>query len=786
MALVSREMNNDRFSDIDDDVEPSASQQTAEKLLSEVDNTAVQTDNQLSQNLGFPELTLFDSAEQSSNNDADQSGEAEQVADASATGDTSDEKDGEPANGEKPVTGDAQKSEAVDAQKPATGADSTKTTLRFGGVSLTVDIPVGTEYTVGRGKDGIHFPSMSSKHAIIGRDEKGLYIKDLSSTNGTHVVTDKDSKERKLEPNEKVYLADVVSIRFANSPRLDGGKAPVVQPLELAGQHVARPDRVQQDISNGAIVGEPTLRRGGASMHEKYTAQIKTEDGKTYTVFLRHMNQELGVTRLRKELAAYELNKMLGFDNGFPPTSVRRFEVNGEQKFGSVQISAGEDFNSEILLRLGGKKDIPTLMNEDPKLRREIEQAFLERLIYGDGDAHGENFRMVDRGGGRVAVVSIDLDQSFSKHETPIMVASPNQGYNEDLFKYFSNAPLSKEFRDKVDAFVKHYDNDEGRKHLKSLGLSGAEVDALLARVRWFSENGKFPPAVSIQEGARQRGEDLTGKDDVLKTRIKMGLSNLTRTGEKGAAMVARISMFSDEVIKSSGLADELLKQNPTVEKLQKAFEKANALHDKEEAAPRLTKPQVDLMNEVARAKAESGLQPRSREQVLAMLKTAADEMAKNDAPPEAQREFEKLIRLYAEGNPDVQKVVHDRLGLRAAGQRPGGDTAAPLPDSSIRDHQADAVPVGDRAARVARIIENGAIRDLLKKSGLTPDEAKRLERDLFSEDKKVREKAQADIERAYKGGYRAFFGEAKAKLGAAAIVVGAILPEIIEAGSGK
>lgn len=790
MRIGKQGMNNDRFSDIDDDVELSeAPSQTADKLLSEVENAPVPTTGQkLSESLGFPRLTLFDSsAEQSNNNDGDNNGGAEKVAAANGPVDTSaEERDGEPGTEEKSVAGDVQKpsTEANDTNK-------TSTTLRFGRTELRIDIPVGGEYILERGKDGIFFPGMSKRHAIIGRDEKGLYIQDLSSTNGTHVVTDKGSKERPLAPNEKVYLADVVSLRFANSPVLDGGKAPKVEPLNLAGQQVAHPDKFQQDLTKGEIVGAPSLKRGGNSMHEKYTAQIKTEDGTTYNVYLRHMNQALAVTRMRKELAAYELNKMLGFDNGFPPTSVRRFEVNGEQKFGSVQISAGEDFNQEIEAKLGGNKDIPTLMREDPKLRREIEQAFLERLIYGDHDPHGENFRLVARRNGGVSVVSIDLDQAFAKNEAPIMVASSNQGVNEDLFKHFSNAPISKEFRDKLDNFVKQYDNEEGRKQLKALGLSGTEVDALLSRVRWFAEKGKFPEAVSFEEGARQRGEQPGDPDerrryDIEKTRAGMGLSNLTRTGENGAAMVARISMFSDEVMKSSGLWEELMKPGPTVEKLRAAFEKANALHAKEESAPRLTKPQLELMNEAARAKEESGLHPRNREQVLAMLKTAANQMAKDDAPPESQREFEKLIRLYAGGNPEVEKAVHDRLGLRAAGQRPGDKQAAPLPDSSIRDHQADTVPVRDRAARVGRIIENGAIRDLLKKAGLTPDEAKRLEKDLFSDDKKVREKAQADIERAYKGGYKAFFGDAKARLGAAAIVVGAILPEIIEAGSGK
>ncbi|MBY0549757.1 MAG: FHA domain-containing protein [Candidatus Obscuribacterales bacterium] len=777
-------MDKELFSDVDNEVEPRGVQQTSDKLLAEAEGApVVPADNRTSAKLELPEITLFDSSEQDSGTGAPE-GDAEKSTGTNPPADSSNEKDGEPEKEEKPAIGDA--------QKPAPEAtDAGKATLRFGAVELTINVPVGGEYVLERGKDGINFPGMSRRHAVIGRDEKGLFIRDLNSTNGTFVVADKDSKERKIGTGEKIYLADVVSLRFANSPQLEGGKAPkAAEPLRVAGLVVPHPDKFQQDLAKGEIVGEPESKRGGNSGHEKYTGKVKAEDGTTYNVYLRNMNQAQAVARVRKELAAYDLNKMLGFDNGFPPTSVRRFEVNGEQKFGSVQVSAGEDFNLEMEIKLGKGKDIPTLMKEDPRLRREIEQAFLERLIYGDHDAHAGNFRIVPRRGGGVSVVNIDLDHAFAKNEAPIMETAANQGVNEELFKYFSNSPISKEFKDKFDRFVKQYDNEEGRKQLKALGLSGAEADALLSRVRWFAEKGKFPEAVSMQEGAKQREVEPTDpverrKHDIEKTRVNMGLSSLTRTGETGTEMVARISLFSEEVMKSSGLWEELMKPGPTVDKLKQAFEKANTLHDKEEAAPRLSKRQIDLMNEAARTKVESGLQPRSTEQVLSLLRNTASEMSKADASPAAQAEFEKLVRLYAEGNPEVQKIVHDRMGLRVTGKPAAADKPAPV-DASVRDYEKEALPPVDRAAQVARIIEKGVVRDLLRTAGIPAEEAKRLEKELLSENKEVREKARAAIERTYKGGYKAFLSEAKGKLGAAAIVVGAILPELIEVASGK
>lgn len=120
--------------------------------------------------------------------------------------------------------------------------------------------------------------------------------------------------------------------------KLPRGNEAMVFALRIPGQTVANPDKTQRDLAEGEIVQNNGRKRGGNSGHEQYTGVIQADDGTKYNVYLRHMNKEQAVSRPRKELAAYKLNSMLEFDNGFPGTSIRRFDIDGKEKYGAVQV----------------------------------------------------------------------------------------------------------------------------------------------------------------------------------------------------------------------------------------------------------------------------------------------------------------------------------------------------------------------------------------------------------------------------------------------------------------
>src|SRR5262249_45268526 len=134
--------------------------------------------------------------------------------------------------------------------------------------------------------------------------------------------------------------------------------------------------------------------------------------------------------------------------------------------------------------RYGSTSDdaVSQLIKEDPALKREVEQAFVERLIYGDPDNHAGNFVLVETPGG-TKVQSIDLDYAFSAKRQPTWECMDSSaGPNSRLHADFSKQPISESTLGKVKSFVEKYDTPAGREHLAELGLKPKEIDGVLSR----------------------------------------------------------------------------------------------------------------------------------------------------------------------------------------------------------------------------------------------------------------------------------------------------------------
>ncbi len=149
------------------------------------------------------------------------------------------------------------------------------------------------------------------------------------------------------------------------------------------------------------------------------------------------------------------------------------------------------------------------------------------------------------------------------------------------------------------------------------------------------------------------------------------------------------------------------------------------------------------------------------------------------------QVDVRKLFDAYKAKDPIVTAVVHEALGLKTAQPKTDIPSPSPVADQSVRDVKREAAAPDQRAARVAAIIEEGAIRDILTKAGVTEEAARTLEKELFSDKKEEQEKASRMIDKYYqaqgKGGYRTFLTEAKGRFGATAVVVSALIPLIVE-----
>src|SRR5262249_14652372 len=116
----------------------------------------------------------------------------------------------------------------------------------------------------------------------------------------------------------------------------------------------------------------------------------------------------------------------------------------------------------------GNFDNVSRLVKSDPRLYRQIEQAFLERFILGDTDFHSKNMKLLPDG----RVQNFDLDLAMHTNSRPEVTSSPSYGVNDRLLKDLALAPISPESMSKLRSFELRFDNDLGRAKLQSFGYS--------------------------------------------------------------------------------------------------------------------------------------------------------------------------------------------------------------------------------------------------------------------------------------------------------------------------
>jgi YD repeat-containing protein len=272
-------------------------------------------------------------------------------------------------------------------------------------------------------------------------------------------------------------------------------------------------DRSQNKLQDGQLSLDKVLLGTVGSRNPISEGKVTHADGSTTDVIVHRFGGEgdsaqRSAERMRKELAAYKLNQLLGFDNGYPPTApIGKDQVvthKGQPQDGVegwIQKKNGDQFEREMQnlahQKLGrhGHQAVSELVKGDPHLRKQVEQAFVERLIYGDRDSLSTNFVVVNENG-QTMVRNIDLQEAFGQHRVPDWQALPKHGINERLHRDFSDKPLSSDVREQIQKFVETWNTEAGRKELAdSLNLSTTEVGAMLTRAEWLAEKGRFPRA---------------------------------------------------------------------------------------------------------------------------------------------------------------------------------------------------------------------------------------------------------------------------------------------------
>src|SRR5262249_1683614 len=197
---------------------------------------------------------------------------------------------------------------------------------------------------------------------------------------------------------------------------------------------------------------------------------------------------------------------LMNFDNGFPATVARDYIADGQLQRGWVQEKCGEPF--EVRIRALAKERhgsdsndaVVALIMNDPRLKQSVEEASVERLIYGDLDHNLRNLVMEDTPNG-LKVRNVHLVSAFPRTRAPIWWANDPLKLSHHLHVAFGDAPLSATTVSKIHDFVLKYDSAAGRGQLANLGLWSSEIEGVLSRARWLGEHGRFPSPRGLSGG---------------------------------------------------------------------------------------------------------------------------------------------------------------------------------------------------------------------------------------------------------------------------------------------
>lgn len=128
-----------------------------------------------------------------------------------------------------------------------------------------------------------------------------------------------------------------------------------------------------------------------------------------------------------REIASYQLSKMLGAETLVPPTTMFGHQMHpGEKGWyeGSVQMSA-HDFANKILghksvktpVEVREKMDTPTMMEKT----KNASDLILFDFIQGNTDRHGGNFFLSKHADGEFTAIAIDNGLAFPEHRGDII-----------------------------------------------------------------------------------------------------------------------------------------------------------------------------------------------------------------------------------------------------------------------------------------------------------------------------------------------------------------------------
>ncbi|MBU6452637.1 MAG: hypothetical protein KGS72_12700 [Cyanobacteria bacterium REEB67] len=270
--------------------------------------------------------------------------------------------------------------------------------------------------------------------------------------------------------------------------------------------------------TTGEVTKESALTEGkltlssesssGSTHADVHAGSLTNADGNVHDVYFHgeEMTPEATAARVAKEQAGEKLNRIIGFENSYPESQAVKIEVGGKTRTGWIQEAAGKPLENELRARAAEQfgttahldQDVAKILAQDPALEKQVEQAVVERLVYGDHDIAARNIGVTHGAGaegqtGATTVRNFDLGEGFSESTTPELHSYQMNLSTIGLQNAFSGKPLSEGVRETLRNFVSNYDNPAGLAALRQTGLNDAQLQGVVGRARWLADHGTMP-----------------------------------------------------------------------------------------------------------------------------------------------------------------------------------------------------------------------------------------------------------------------------------------------------
>lgn len=293
--------------------------------------------------------------------------------------------------------------------------------------------------------------------------------------------------------------------QFERTTRLPGQDAPdaVQRARETPYQKGEIVDAKQKVLRDGEFT---VLSEVKGLTTETFRGSIANGDGTHTQVLFRPDNgTEAFAHRMQSEIATYGLSQKLG-SSSVPAAVARTIEIDGKTYTGYMQEMRGQNLLESLTDPRGRKnreigKEALTAMRSDKVFADKFQDAFGERMIYGEWDNHALNFTATRkaRGDAETTVNNIDMGDGLKPAQsTRDFKPSPGFRYGYDnvnsaLYGEIAGKPMSDATLQRLNKFLDSYDTPAGKSDLQSLGLTGQQVEGVIGRARWFANGGVMP-----------------------------------------------------------------------------------------------------------------------------------------------------------------------------------------------------------------------------------------------------------------------------------------------------